>query len=328
MFSGKYIRQPLFVLLASTLFINVATAAIPNNDSPSTFVGPFVHGSFTNDFNPASAFSIGADLGPRNYRLGGTLGFESTANQRFKVSAEWLEQDIAYAYFSGNTTQWVDQAVIGGNYSYYFESRYFDPVFILDAYYQHGSSSTLRTNSGTYTNQAGLPSIYVNRRRIAGADAAGIAPGVLLSLSPHSRVGATLNYDNVVYDTAYVSNKDAKGLGGTINATQYLSDDVSFAAEVAFLQAYNNYAARVNLGNVSFYGTWLFSVEGNYTIGKNTMPDTYNVGVNIDYQLDRSGITSFSIKSARETFLNWVAQPTARKPQVLGLADQQVLIAN
>lgn len=323
MFSGKNIYRPLFTLLATSIIANIANAAVPNTDDPTTFVGPFLHGSFTNDYNPGSAFSVGADLGIRNYRLDGTLGWESTANQRFKVSAEWLMQNISYAFFSGNTTQWVSQGAVGGNYSYYFVNRYYDPVFTFDAYYQHSGSSTLRSNLGGYT-QSGTLIPYINNKRIAGADAGGIAPGVLLSLTPRSKVGATVNYDSVSYDTDYVSNKDAKGFGGTLSATQYIADDLSVGADLQFLQPYNNYAAHINFANVSFYGNWLFGVEGNYVIGKNTLPDTYNVGVSVDYQLDRTSITSFSAQTARETFLNWVSQSAANKPQVLGVADQRV----
>lgn len=313
---------PFFIALT---FTHHAFSAIPNTDSPTTFLGPYAHGSFTNNLADNGAFSIGADIGANNYRLGGTIAWQADANQRFKFSAEWLKQDITYPFFSGNTSQWMNQTTVGFNYRYYFEDYYFDPQAGLDLYLLKSPTNILRTESGTYTNTAtGLPTPFVDVRRIAGATSWGMAPGVSLRLWPGGRVGAQLNYDNNNYHTSYVPSQDAKGLGGTFTAKQALSDSVTLGAVVALLQAYNDYEATVDFGNLPFYGTWTLGLAGSYTIGKNTMPSTTNFGLTVNYMLDNHGLTSTSAIAAREDFLSWTSHSAAYKPQVLGVRDERV----
>lgn len=311
---------PLFI---SAVLSHQTFAAIPNTDDPSNFLGPYIHAAVTNNMNDNGAVSVGADYGENNYRLNGTLAWQSDANQRFKASAEWLKQDLNYAFFSGNTSQWLNQMTIGLDYRYYFEDYYLDPQAGLDVYGLRSYTDTLRTVSGTYNN-AGVPTAFVNARRIAGATSWGIAPGMSLRLWPGGRLGATLNYDNNQYDTVYVSSQDAKGLGGTLAAKQALSDNVELGVKASWLQAYNDYEATLDVSNLPFYGTWILGLAGNYTIGKNTMPSSTNIGLTVSYLLNKDGITSTSALAAREDFLSWTSLSAAYKPQALGVRDERV----
>jgi hypothetical protein len=319
-------RHYRFLIISSAFLFStgVFAANTPNNDNPNTFIGPFFRGSFTNFFTSSGAFSAAAEVGSSNNRLSGNLAWHDEGSQRFKLSAEWLAQNISYAFFSGNSSQWMNQTAVGGNYRYYFEDYYYEPEAGMDAYFAHSSSKSLRTDSGSYISSTGVSTPFVNAKRIAGASAFGLAPGASFQFWPGGRLGAKLNYDNVNYDNIYVASKDAKGFGGTVLVNQALSDSVTVGAQAALLNPYNDYQANVTFGNISFYGMWSFGVSGNYTIGKYSMPDTYNIGFSADYMLDQSHVTSFAARAATEDFLAWTSKPAVYAPQIFSLADQSV----
>lgn len=319
-----YFKNRILPLLVSVTLTSPVFATIPNTDTPSNFLGPYIHAAFANNIKENGAASMGMDYGTNNYRLNGTIAWQAYATQRVKLSAEWLKQDIAYPFFAGNTSQWMNQGTIGFNYRYYFEDYYLDPQLIFDAYVLRSYTDVLRTITGTYVNSSGITTAFTNARRIAGATAWGLAPGVSLRLWPGGRLDATVNYDNNQYDTVYVTSEDAKGLGGTLAAKQALSDNVECKFQASFLQAYNDYEAAIDMTNLPFYGTWVLGVAGNYTIGKNTMPSSTNLGFTVSYLLDKPGMTSTSAIAAREDFLTWTSFSAAYKPEVLGVRDQRV----
>lgn len=101
------------------LSINTAAyASIPNNDDPTTFLGPIVRAGYTSPLTNTTAYSVAGEAGIKNLRIGGTVGWQIMNNQRLKLSAEYLTQNITYPFFSGDTDQWVQQGAIGADYQY------------------------------------------------------------------------------------------------------------------------------------------------------------------------------------------------------------------
>src|SRR5688572_5726153 len=88
--------------VTSLLCLNTVYSAIPNKDDPTTFLGPTLKASYTRNINNSSAYSLLGEAGFKNFRLGGTLAWRLDVDHRLKLSAEWLEQEITYAFFSGN----------------------------------------------------------------------------------------------------------------------------------------------------------------------------------------------------------------------------------
>jgi hypothetical protein len=352
-----------FSIIFCIVCVSAAMAtSIPNTSpNPKTFLGPTGSLGVTKLITDNTAFSVAGELGPRDLRLGGTLGWDIDYYQRIKASGELLRQKITYSFFSGRAEPWLNQGAVGLDYQYNF--RDFDPVnTILDlsAYYSHAPSANLGTITGTYIPAGSTtPVAFIDERRIAGSNAAGVSPGISVTTLSGTRLGAALNYDNVRYNTENRPGVNATGLGGTVKLNQAITEDLSIGASAAVRQPFNNYQADIALDNVNYYGVWIFKLFGAYTIGKNSLPTTYNVGIGADYLIDagkddvfptpqptsnfkdqipkqvyKDGtVVGFKDQPPMEMpepvdkdFLAWVAEPAVYMPQVLAITDESVCV--
>src|SRR5436190_2712628 len=319
-------KRMLKLALAGALLGScIANAAVPNNDDPTTFLGPTAKGTYTSTFNDYTAFSVLGEAGFKNLRVGGTLAWELQTNQRIKVSAEYLAQELTYSFFSGNTNQWVDQGALGAAYQYDLAYAY-HPVFNLSAYASHAPNKSLSAVTGTYTSNGVLQS-FVDNRRIAGSNAAGISPGMSFEPWIGTRIGAELNYDNVRYDTRYESDENATGFGGTLRLNQVLTDSVELGLLAAVRQPFNNYQADLTWHHVPNMPNLALGLEGAYTVGKNELPNSYNVLVTVSYDLDKRGVSVANYKGdlkgemPNDPLVSWAADPAVYMPQVLAITD-------
>src|SRR5579871_2752478 len=119
------------ILLGSTLLCLNTTYSNP----PTTFLGPTLRGSFTSPVTSETAYSFAGEAGIKNFRVSGTFAWKLDEEQRFKFTGEYLWQRITYAFFNGNTDQWVNQGAIGADYQYVFANVMLNPEFNFEAYY-------------------------------------------------------------------------------------------------------------------------------------------------------------------------------------------------
>lgn len=284
----RHLLKRTFVFLTAVATTIAFATPIPNTTSnPTTFLGPIAQLGVTKPVSDNTAVSALGEAGPKNFRLGGTVGWDLTYYQRLKVSAEWLRQQITYSFFDGRESPWLNQGAIGADYQYDFHDRVpYNTQLDLGIYYSHAPSTNLGTSTGSYLNSAGIPQFYTDNKRIAGSNAAGVSPAV--TIWPLEGTGLTfaLNYDNVRYDTVNSPSQNAIGLGGTIGLHQAITQDIALGLSGAVRQPFNNYQADISWGNVPYHGTWVFSLFGAYTVGKNTLPTTYNVGLGANYLMD------------------------------------------
>lgn len=309
---------------------------LPNQDDPSTLLGPSLKGSYTSPLTENTAYSLLGELGFKNIRIGGTLGLRLAINQRLKFSAEYLWQEITYSYFSGNSDQWVNQGAIGVGYQYDFLGYRFDPSFDVDAYLSHAPSKSLNTITGNYVNKRGNSRSFINQRRVAGSNAAGIAPGISFSPWIGGRAGFDFNYDYVAYDNKFVSDQDAKGLGATAHLTHFFTDYFFIDLSAAVRQPFNYYTAKVGWINIPYYGgAWTLGFDGAYAVGKEGLPNTWNIGLTFDYLLQQCPVhIPLNLKGdykgeavpmpINDHFLPWTAKPAVYMPQVLAIVDENV----
>jgi hypothetical protein len=266
--------------------VSLSYAGIPNRSDPTTFLGPTAAFKIAAPLNEDTAAAFLGEAGLKNFRLNGTVGWDLTYYQRFKISAEFLRQKITYAFFDGNDNVWLNQGAVGVGYQYDpHESSRYHVLFDISAYYSHAPSANLGNVSGTYLNSSNVLVPYAFNKRIAGSNAGGISPAIIFMPIRGTQATLALNYDNVHYDTVNTHSKNAIGLGGTVGLNQVITDDVSLNLSAGVRQPYNNYQADIVWGN-SYYGTWLFDLFGAYTAGKNSLPSTYNVGVGVTYLMD------------------------------------------
>lgn len=317
------------LLLATVLFASIgsAFADIPNTSSPSTFLGPVLKGSYTDRIYDKSAYSILGELGPKNYRIGGTLGAVIEDDSYLKFSAEYLAQKITYAFLTGNTNEWVFQGALGAAYEYDMHGSY-DARFNIDGYMSYAPSKGLSDASATYTLNS-TPITFSEGRRIAGSFAAGVSPGLSMLLWDGGRATVAGNYDNVRYDKNNAPMRSAIGLGGTAGLEQSITEDTELDMSAAIRAPFNHYEATFLINNIPNMDGWILGLNGGYTSGKETLPNTWNVLLTADYQVDQSYERKFIHPSrdsrrhrANDHLIAWTGKPAVYMPQVLAITDE------
>ena len=316
-----------FVVVACSalLGMNAAQAA----KDPTTFVGPTIQGSYSGWISDISAFSLLSEVGGKDFRLSGTLGWQFQDSQQIKVSGEYLWQRINYPFASHNSNQWFGQAA--GAFDYQYLINYpFNPTFDLTAFISHTTTKTLDTVGGRIFRH-GVAVPYLAARRVAGAPAAvGASSGLEFDIWCGARGSLSVNYDNVRYDNQYVTSGDATGFGGTAHFTQSLNNNLLFGFTASVRQPFNDYQANINW-STNYFGRWSVGAFGEYVNGKEGLPNSYNLGLTFDYYMDRFiTVAPASIKGEgapvvapfNEDFLNWVSDPAIYMPQTLAVPDE------
>jgi hypothetical protein len=322
----KQISHIIFLFICALFSLGAAHSAGVDitQAQGTTFVGPTLSGAFAGNFTDTFVYALNGELGKKNIRLDGTAGWQTGDYQRFKVTAEYLTQRLTYTYFSGNTEPWTSQGALGLDYGLELVDVYFNPVIGFNAYIAHSPSQQLTPYPGVFVTGSGVSIPIQDVRRIAGTSMSGASPGVTFRFWDTGTVGVDLNYDSVRYDTDYVASQDTRGLGGTFRFSQAITDDAQIALLATVRQQYDNYSARFSLANLPYLDMWVFAFNAAYTIGKQTAPNSYNLGLGADYFLERNPSTSTSQRQAAENFLSWAMKPAVYVPQVMGIPDEKV----
>lgn len=324
----KLHKKLLFIIMFCSY--SILQAAIPNTDDPTSFVGATGKAKYATSITENTALSLLGEAGPRNYRLGGTLGWRFNENQRLKISGDFLRQDIVYAFFSGNSREWVKQGAIGAHYQYDLNQPGYNPQFNLKAGYSHAPSRQLDTVAGSYIDVLGLAHNFIDYRRIAGSDAGYISPGISVQPWQTARVGVELNYDDVQYDRIFYVDQRAKGFGGTANLVQQLGANTKLGMSVGIREPFNAYQANIGY-TLPNSPDWTLGIDANYVDGKHYLPNTYNVGLSVSYvvkeeQLNPNNLEKDpTIRPAYSDLSSWVADPAIYLPQVLAITDEGVI---
>lgn len=322
----------LTLALVGSILCLSAFASLPDTDDPTSFVGPTLRLGFTNTITENTAYSVAGEAGPKNYRIGATYGWQIAEDQRFKMSADYLWQNITYSFFSGNTDQWVQQYSFGAAFQYDFLGYNFAPQLDLNGYYAHATSKNLSSVTGIFINSLGVPTVYVDQRRIAGSSDTGLAPGLSAMFWDGGRIGFYINYDRADYNTENITSNDhdAHGVGGSIWLTQTFAENIDLNLSAGVRKPFDLYSANLSYNHVQFYGDWRLGLFGDYVNGKYSLPNTWNVGLSADYMLDtRCPLPARTLKGdfkgesvpVADNLLAWTSTPAVYLPQVLAIAD-------
>lgn len=324
-------RYSKFICVVSSTIIsaNVLYAAhIPNKGDPSTFLGPVFRGSYNSTLDSFTAYNLAGEAAPKHYRVSGSYGWNLSCKQRLKVTAEYLYQRIYYPFFSGNKDRWVNQGAIGGDYQYDLLGYIGYPQFNLMAFYSNAPEKNLGTITGTFVSLLGVTTPFIDHRRIAGSNAAGISPGIRINPWCGARMGLDFNYDYVRYNKHNEQDEKAVGVGGTIFVKQEVIDDVLFGVSAAVRRPFNNYQASITWVNALDGCSWdTIGIEGEYTVGKHTLPNTYNLGLTVNYYLDQCCCPdkkpTFASQNTKD-FLNFMGETNVYLPQVLVISESNL----
>jgi len=270
--------------IAILVYFSPVYSGIPNtNRHPTSFLGPGISLGYTTPVSYNSAFSLLGEAGEKNFRAGLTVGWQLDDSDRFKISGEYLFQNITYAFFSGTQRRWVEQGALGADYQHDI-NVILSPQLDLSGYFSHAPNKSLSTITGTYVNSAGISTDFIDARRIAGSNAGGAAAGIAIHPWTGAKVGVKLNYDHVRYDVIVISHSqvDGVGLGGTAFYNQAFGQHFTMGLLGSVRQPFNNY--QVNL--VYNKENWAVGVFGEYTRGQDKLPNTWNTGLSVNYYAD------------------------------------------
>lgn len=318
-------RTRVALLLGTTLLcLRTTHASIPNNDNPTTFLGPNLKLGYASPINDTTAYYVAGEAGIKNFRIGGTIGLRIADNQRVKLSVEYLWQKINYPFFSGDREQWMQQPAIGADYRYDLLGCDYNPQLGINVYASHALSRTLSTVEGSFINSQGMTQGFIDRRRLAGSNVKGFSPNATVQPWKGGTVGVEINYDHVRYNNYNPPNENAFGFGGTVRLTQAVSQDVAVGASAAIRQPFNNYAANIVWSNVPYLCRFILGVDGNYTAGKNTLPSTYDVSLSANYSIDPPPATTPAQRDAAVGLIAWASKPAVYMPEVLVISDKSI----
>ncbi len=276
------IKQRLLLIILLLTGMQSAFALLPNESSPTTFLGPSLRGSYTSKIYDSSAFSVLGEVGAKNFRAGATIAILVEENNYFKISGEYLFQNLTYSFLTGTTDEWVQQMALGAGYEYDLGGA-FDPRINVDGYVSYSPSKTLTNGFVTFPINS-VQQTLTEERRIAGSVGLGISPGMSVLLWEGGRASAAMNYDSVRYDNSYSPKRNAKGLGATGSLQQNIYDGIDLNVGASSRAPFNNYYANVNFSDIPNMEDWIFGIGGSYTSGKESLPNSWNVLVNADYR--------------------------------------------
>lgn len=316
----KRLFRIILIIFSALLYYSTAYSS----SQPTTFLGPTAKGGYANTMTNETAYSVAGEVGGKNYRAGGTFGWQIQDRHRIKVTGEYLWQKITYNFFVGDTEQWVNQGAIGAAYEYDIPEYALNPKFDLSAYYSHAPSKNLSNSTGSFINSAGVLQNFVDMRHIAGSNAGGVAPGVTIQPWLGGIVGVDMNYDNVTYNKQNSPSENAKGFGGTAHFNQALAHNIDLGLAAGIREPFNNYQANLNWTTNSSAGAWILGIGGAYTTGKNTLPNTYNVMVSVNFLADQK--THTKQRTSSDDLKKWTSNPAIYMPQVLAIPDEGLVI--
>lgn len=297
--------------------------------------GYTVKGQIAHSLGFNNAYALGLELGTKQQRYNATLGHVLSAQQRIKLTGEYLKQDLNFDFDSGKVDQWVGQWAYGLAYQYIVPKGLVNDINLKLNYSKADSKDLGTTNTLASTGDV----ISSDYRRIAGATDKNVGIGVDLLPTKTSLLGLELDYDSVKYDMKndpqhlHVTNQDASGLGGKISLEQLINKYLKFKVSASNRKPNNDYEAEVDwLVSAKPTSRLEMGVTGGYTNGgsSSTLPSDTRVGLNLNYTMGSNPLapeTFYSVDNTHKSLDNlvqWTTVPAVYMMQVLAIKDELI----
>lgn len=279
-------------------------------------------------FNEDQAVALELDGGPRVIRLNGTYGFALNDTNRIKLTAEYLQEDLDFNFYTGDTRQWVNQGAIGASYQHLLDTNIFKSLE-FGSHYSHAPSKDLSDRTIVYNDGSTL----TNYRRIAGGDDWNGTAETALHLWPKGLLTIGGDYDQVRYDTEYSlqNGHDAQGFGGHARLQQLLTPNAELEAQSTASQLFNSYSVSLNWIWTSTTKTILSTgLNTGYTQDHTTDRNFWVNGINLNVTWDpppenKEKKTYHEPQIETQKLATWVQTPSVRMPDVLAISDEYVV---
>lgn len=301
-----------------------------NYDSSNHY---FLNAAFAKRIIDSLAVGALTEYGFDRYRVGATLGFQTSVQSQLKFSAERFNQRLPFVFDSGNINHRVTQDAYGIDYQYNFlDNGHALKRINFGGYYANtpniGLDSVSFLSDGI--NCSAAAGLYcVNDRNIAGARTKGMSIDGDVNLSSSTQLKTTANYDQVNYHTIYISNAadNAAGFGGGVGVTQLITGQMKIATNASVRKIYNTYSLSLSWLPACFATRGLeLSLIGQRLISHNSMPNSNALGLQVNFvptithELGHYNLENNAVNTDLE---NFVKTPAVYMERVLAIADQQ-----
>lgn len=282
-----------------------------------------------------SSFSLFSEIGPKNYRVNGSIGFFTSENYRFKVGAEYLDQKFHYRFLDGHHHRWIKQWAVGGTYQYWLEecdcghegcgcTNWIQGVQV-GVNYSHALSKRLHD-------------FFCGDKILVRSTSASEfwcgETGLVFAPWECSHLLLGISYDNIRYGRHHQGSKRLSGIGFCLDYVQKVFWDILFDVKAQFKRPYNYVEALFNWNKRFQCGDFSLGVFGSYVWGNDKLPNSSSVGAELRFAF---GIKNWTLNQcvscdpctdtgyfADTTQLAaWVANPAVYRPQALSITDER-----
>lgn len=273
---------------------------------------------FNESFGVAGKFTAG----PRELRGNITAGYALSKDHQFKITYEYLRQDLPFDFASGTVREWVDQHALGFAYQYLIRHEIFHSLEL--------SAYTIRANNKelpdvVFNQQFISPDEYiydVNYRRIAGGTENTALVTVNLFPFINDRTTFTLGggYSTINYHTRYESNQAAARLAYKAELTHLLTPKTKVGVSSIGTAATVEY--NVGLSHL-LPNHFEASLKAQYAVGQgDSLPSNKSITLGVTYPApDTYSLSSFG---DLQTLKNWIDKPVVYATRVLAIKDELV----
>ncbi|MBS4168053.1 putative Ig domain-containing protein [Parachlamydia sp. AcF125] len=306
-----------FLLFTTCLFGQISASLYGEHSKGRTqnnFIPNFKVGISPRSLTQEAAVAFVGEVGRRNYRANGTLGWLWGNQSRFKFSAEFLSQKLGYRFSTGKQDRWMHQYAVGAEYQHDF----YHPLLSsgeIGLYYSYAPSRKLGHK---------VRDDFLYSRRIAGSDSYGGSLGATVTPWRSGSLHIDADYDSVRYRTRYKSKKRVSGFGGSLNYHQDLSYNFFLDLLGEFKRPYNYGRARLGWHHPNWAGL-VVGLFGAHTRGKSRLPSHTTAGLELTYAFgERAESSDACVPCYCEPALaSWVSTPAVYMPQVLAIAEEK-----
>ncbi len=300
----------------------------------SDLVGTFFNGQYVLALGEQLAVAALGEYGSDQYRFGGTVGYGFNDLSQVKLSAERLDQRLPFQFDTGNVNERVHQDAVGIRFQQVFELPILQNIN-AGGYYAKAANKNLAPVTFTTTGLNGFPSglAAINFRHLAGATSQGVDAGTEFLVTPSTKIGTNLYYDQLFYHTAFNNsvNENRNGLGGSINIDQILNDRIKFSGGISVREIYDLYQGGISwLPGFRNFGLEM-ALVGQHVTSHNQTPNNSSVNLQLTWMPEASKgyDTRFNWRSKQVSAIaNWVQAPAIHMEQVLVIAEQITQILN
>lgn len=285
------------------------------------------------DMTPQGCFETCAyagygEIGKNNFRGGATIGAYISPSQRFKVSGDFLTQNLKYNFLKGQRQAWTNQFTIGTVYQIIMPNCRFMSLDLGIAC-SHASDTDLKT--------VRLWRCRKLQRRISGSNNGFGFLGATSEVWEGGIVSAAFTYDYLRFHHRYCNENKTRniGVGGSIAFSQQFLTNFELDAEAQFRAPYNYYNAAL-LWNPGWFDSLGMTVGcfGSYTRGKKGVAKVATAGLSLSFAFGNECCSSAwfnDLYSNEEEYCSpygdiaaWTAKPAAYVPVVLSSRDQGI----